>query len=734
MSSARKSGIGLTTFDGTFRARVAADPDRPAFDFLVRGEEIGGSLTYGELDRRARAVATRLQAAGEPSDRALLLFPPGLDFVAAFLGCLYAGRIAVPAYPPRPGRPSAALASILDDARPRWMLEAGGIGARAVRIQEGLDSCTRLAVDEIPSSEADAWQKPEAEGSRVAMIQYTSGSTGRPRGVVVQHRHLLHNQEQIRRAFDQSESSVVVSWLPLYHDMGLLGAVLQPLYCGARCILLPPTSFIQRPLRWLEAISRFKGTTSGGPDFGYNLCVQRIPEEERTGLDLSSWRIAFDGAEPVRAATLEAFARAFAPSGFDRSAFYPCYGLAEATLFVTGGKAGAGARARNFDAASFDRNRALTTTDSGARTLISCGRPWGEQEVVIAHPRTERRLAPGEVGEIWLRGGSVAAGYWGQPEESRRTFGAHLTGEGGEGFLRTGDLGFLDAETELFVTGRLKDLLVVRGRNLYPQDLEEVAVNAAQTSGVAVTSGAVFTVERGGEERPVVLLEMPRRWQGNAASLAGSVRGALAAEFEVTAEEIVLVRIGGIPRTSSGKIRRIACREALAAGELPILHRDLLAEEAGSAPAEDRSDPSSPTSQAIDSGLPGTRLRRFSEAAEAVVGRPLRLDQPLVEQGLDSLAATELAYRLEREMDIAIQGVDLLGGVSLVDLASREDVPRIGADGEDEAPEPPVLPGRYALSDGQMGLWIEVRRAPTSAALHIAAAAELGGDVDPGAC
>ena len=732
MGSAPRPELGLRTFDEIFRARTVEDPARPAFDFLARGEEIRGSWTYGELDQRARAVAARLQAAGEPGDRALLLFPPGLDFVAAFLGCLYAGRIAVPAYPPRPGRPSVALASILEDARPRWMLEAGGVGARAVRIQEGLDSCTRVAVDEIPPAEAAAWREPEAEGSRVAMIQYTSGSTGRPRGVVVEHGHLLHNQEQIRRAFGQSESSVVVSWLPVYHDMGLLGAVLQPLYCGGRCILLPPTAFIQRPRRWLEAISRFRGTTSGGPDFGYGLCARRIPEEERTGLDLSSWRIAFDGAEPVRAATLETFARAFAPCGFDRSAFYPCYGLAEATLFVTGGEPGAGARARGFDAASFDRNQAFTTTDSGARTLISCGRPWGDQEVVIADPRSRRRLAPGEVGEIWIRGGSVAAGYWGRPEESRRTFGARLAGEGGGGsYLRTGDLGFLDAKGEVFVTGRLKDLLVVRGRNLYPQDLETVALDAAQTAGVAVESGAIFAVERRGEERPGVVLEAPRGFKGDAAPLVGAVRGALAAEFEVTAAEVVLVRIGGIPRTSSGKIRRSACREALAAGELPVLHREVLTEGADPAPAGERSLAALQAGPGEAPGPAGSRLRRLSAAALAVVGRSLRPDRPLVEQGIDSLVATELAYRLERELGVAIRDTDLLDGASLADLASRQSAPRTGADGEDEVPAAPFPPGRYELSDGQMGLWIEHRRAPESASLHIAAAAELARGVDP---
>ncbi|MEM9290625.1 MAG: amino acid adenylation domain-containing protein [Acidobacteriota bacterium] len=735
MGSVRKPRAGWTTFDGIVRARAAQAPDRPAFDFLARGEEVDGSLTYGELDQRARAVAARLQREGEPGDRALLLFPPGLDFIVAFLGCLYAGRIAVPAYPPRPRRPSAALRSILEDAQPRWMLEAGGAGTRAAQTQEELASCVRLAVDEIPLTDADDWEEPTAEASRVAMVQYTSGSTGRPRGVVVQHRHILHNQEQIQRAFGQSESSVVVSWLPLYHDMGLLGAVLQPLYCGGRCILLPPAAFIQRPRRWLEAISRYRGTTSGGPDFGYSLCVRRIPEEEREGLDLSCWRTAFNGAEPVRAATLDAFAQDFGSRGFDPAAFYPCYGLAEATLFVTGGEPGAGSSAHAFDAAAFDRNRALSTTNPGARTLISCGRPWGGQEVVIADAESGRRLESGAVGEIWIRGGSVAAGYWGRPEESQRTFGARLAGEEGDGgFLRTGDLGFFDARGELFVTGRLKDLLVIRGRNLYPQDLELIAVEAAQAFGAAVEASAAFTVEEGGEERLVVVLEMPRTWKGNSAELAAAVRGALAVELEVTTETVALVRIGGIPRTSSGKIRRSTCRDQLAAGELPVLHADLLAEARDSELIDDRRVSVIARERRVVPGPGEDRLSWLSAAAKAVMGRSLNPHRPLVEQGLDSLAATELAYRLESELGVAIQGTDLLEGISLAELASLEPASlesTAAASGEGQVPGAPVTPGQYPLSDGQMGLWIEHRRAPQSAALHIAAAAELADGVDP---
>ncbi|HEV7786800.1 MAG TPA: fatty acyl-AMP ligase, partial [Thermoanaerobaculia bacterium] len=440
------------------RETAVSRPGQIAFTFL---DEAGAAtdLSYADLDRRALAIAARLQELGGAGQRALLLYPPGLEFVAAFLGCLYGGVVAVPAYPPTSERTLPRLLAIAQDARPVLALTTS---ARLDKLQTlaarlpGFDSLAWVETDRIAADLAGAWRDPQPGPDTLAFLQYTSGSTAAPKGVMVSHGNLFHNEEMIRRAFGQSADSVIVGWLPLYHDMGLIGNVLQPLYLGAHCILQTPATFLQRPLSWLAAISRYRATTSGAPNFAYDLCVRRIGAEQRAGLDLASWEVAFNGAEPVRPDTLERFAAAFAPQGFRRKAFYPCYGLAEATLFVSGGGKGA-----------------LPVVEAaGARGLVGCGRPWMDQRLAVVDPESGRPVSDGQEGEIWISGPSVAQGYWGQPEATERDFRARLAGDpadAGEGpFLRTGDLGFLRGG-ELFVTGRLKDLIIVRGRNHYPQ-------------------------------------------------------------------------------------------------------------------------------------------------------------------------------------------------------------------------------------------------------------------------
>ncbi|MEM7050244.1 MAG: amino acid adenylation domain-containing protein [Acidobacteriota bacterium] len=741
MAFQRAARAKVESFDQIVRRRAGDHPERTAFRFLARGEELVAELSYGDLDRRARVLAARLQGVGEPGDRALLVLPPGLDFVVAFVACLYSGRIAVPVSPPRPGRPSPALEAVLADARPRWLLEGGGAGDRAGRLYPELKALTAVAVDDLVTSGETrdlgaSWRPLAADPDAIALIQYTSGSTRRPRGVVVRHRNLLHNQEQIRDAFDQSEHSVVVSWLPLYHDMGLLGAVLQPLYCGATCVLMPSASFVQRPRRWLEAIDRYRGTTAGGPDFGYAHCVRRIPPEERAGLDLSSWRVAFNGAEPVRADTLDAFAEAFAPVGFDRSAFFPCYGLAESTLFVSGGRAGSGARVASFDPAALEGHHAEPAEAAAGRRLVACGGPRGDQRIAVVDPQRRRALATGRIGEIWVHGDSVAAGYWGRPEETASVFGAALAEKEGASdprFLRTGDLGFVDAAGDLFVTGRLSDLMVLRGRNLHPHDLEAVASACAGIAGAAA-----FEAEVAGERRAVVVVEVGRRPRPDAvARAAAAVRAAAASEMEVAAT-VVPVTAGAIPRTTSGKVRRAACRAAWLAGDLPVVEtpaEELAAVEAPAAEPTSSAAPSEPGPASLHDGgaMAGRRavLDWLETVAEECLEGPVARQRPLVEQGLDSLAATELAHRIERTLGSGLSAADLLGGASLSVLAARLST---GGDalqpGPLKPPEPPGPPGRFPLSPAQLGLWIEWRRNPDSAALHIAGAAELEGETD----
>jgi amino acid adenylation domain-containing protein len=715
------------------RRRAAEHPERPVYTFLTDGEEEGARLSYGELDLRARTIAARLQALGVGrGERALLLFPPGLDFVTAFLGCLYAGVVAVPAYPPRSRRLLPRLQAIAADARPRVALTVDALLPRlsqAAAELPGLIGVSLVATDGIEPGEADGFRPPELRPADLAFLQYTSGSTSTPKGVEVTHGNLVHNEEMIRRAFGQSEESVVVGWLPLYHDMGLIGNVLQPLYVGGRCILMSPVAFLQRPRRWLEAISRYRATTSGGPDFAYELCVQRIGEEERRELDLASWRVAYDGAEPVRAATLERFAAAFAPVGFRRQAFYPCYGLAEATLFVTGGMAGAGASVLEIE----------------GRPRVSCGVPWLGQEVAIVDPESRRRVAGERVGEIWVAGPSVAAGYWGQPEATERDFRARLAGAADGGpWLRTGDLGQLSGG-ELFVTGRLKDLIILRGRNLYPQDLEATA--AASHPALGSGGGAAFSVEVAGEERLILVQETLGRPDSRAAEeVAGAIRRAVAEEHEAQVWEVVLLRSGTLPRTSSGKVQRHACRAGYLAGTLETVGRSALAspgEPAGEPPPER-------LERAALLALPEGERRAALEAYLAVeAARRLRLPagqvepgMPLSGMGLDSLSAVEIRRRVEEDLGVSPSLSGLLEGWSVRELAGEilamlaaalEPILADTAGGL--AGQPQLLPtgeepAEFPLSSGQRGLWFLSRLAPESAAYNIVAAARVRGGLD----
>ena len=444
------------------RLRAAAHPDRLLYTFLRDGEQEEAHLSYGELDRRSRAVAAQLQRSEARGERALLLYPAGLDFVAAFFGCLYAGVIPVPTYPPHQAQPNRLpyrLRALLDDAQPAFALtnemmlsNPEGVCARVSELR----AVRWIATDGVAEEFADDWRDPGARTDDLALLQYTSGSSSSPKGVMVSHGNLMHNQRIIQNAFGQNADSVVVGWLPLYHDMGLIGNVLQPLYAGARCILMSPAAFMQSPARWLQAISHYRATTSGGPNFAYDLCVRKITPEQRAVLDLSHWNVAFNGAEPIQYDTLERFALTFAPCGFRRAAWFPCYGLAEATLFVSGGVRAGRSLTCTIRASALEQGRAqkVMPAERDSRTLVTCGQPPAEQHVIIVDPASSKRNAPGQVGEIWVAGKSVAKGYWKQAAETEETFRAFLSDTAEGPFLRTGDLGFV-YEGSIYVTGRL---------------------------------------------------------------------------------------------------------------------------------------------------------------------------------------------------------------------------------------------------------------------------------------
>ncbi|HEY2737905.1 MAG TPA: fatty acyl-AMP ligase, partial [Thermoanaerobaculia bacterium] len=504
------------------RRRAEESSDR-GYTWLAQVEEVASRLTFADLDRRARAIAASLAAAVPRGERVLLLYPPGLEFIAAFFGCLYAGVIAVPASPPHSRRPDPRLASIAGDCLPRAVLTTRTFLARREALAApvpALAGALWLDTEPLRGDAAEPARTARLERPEdTAFLQYTSGSTGTPKGVIVTHANLLDNLERIRVAFGQTPESVVVGWLPLFHDMGLIGNVLQPCFVGADCVLMSPAAFLQKPARWLQAIHRFRGTTSGGPNFAYDLCVRGVGPEVRAGLDLSSWSVAFNGAEPVRAETLRRFAEAFAPCGFRRAAFVPCYGLAEATLLVTAARGAADA------------------------PPVSCGAPSGGEVLVV--DESGRACAEGVVGEIWVAGPSVAAGYWNRPDETHATFGATLR-EGHEPplrYLRTGDLGF-ERGGELVITGRLKDLIILRGRNLYPQDIERTAEQAHPA--LRAGGGAAFSVEEQGEERLIVVYEVERHPGGDLGEIADSVRRAIAEEHGVRVAGVALLRTGTV--------------------------------------------------------------------------------------------------------------------------------------------------------------------------------------------
>lgn len=560
------------TFLDLLRLRAREQPDRRAYIFLSDGEAAEATLTYGELDRQARAIGAALaHAAGE---RALLLYPPGLEFVAAFFGCLYAGVVAVPAYPPDPTRLAQSLPrlrAIVQDARPALILTVSPILAFAEALaasEPELAAPRWLATDELARASGDDWRRPPAVGAgTLAFLQYTSGSTAEPKGVMVSHGNLMHNSAHICRMGEHTVASVYVCWLPMYHDMGLIGGVLQPLYAGMLGVLLSPAAFLVRPRRWLRAIANYGGTTSPFPNFALDLCVRRVAAVDRAALDLSGWRLACNGAEPIRAESLDRFTEAFGPSGFRPEAHYPAYGLAEATLIVSGGAIDEPPRRLSVDRAALEAGRvvAVSADAPGARPLVGCGRSLPDQRIVIVDPERGTLRADHEVGEIWVRGPSVARGYWDRPEQTAEAFGARLEGDA-DPFLRTGDLGFLSGG-ELFVVGRLKDLLILSGRNHHPQDIELTV----ERSHAAVRPGGVaaFAVEVEGAERPVVVAEVDPAASPDEVSRA--IRDAVGARHDLALHALRLVAPRTIPKTSSGKLQRRACRDAFLRGALAEL-------------------------------------------------------------------------------------------------------------------------------------------------------------------
>ncbi|MEN5236032.1 non-ribosomal peptide synthetase [Pseudomonas sp. TWI923] len=695
--------------------RAEQTPERIALRFLADAPGEQAVLSYRDLDQRARTIAAALQARAGFGERAVLLFPSGPDYVAAFFGCLYAGVIAVPAYPPESARQhhQERLLSIIDDAQPRLLLTVGALceSLQGLEALVGENAPVLLAVDSLDPQLAEQWREPALANDDIAFLQYTSGSTALPKGVQVSHGNLVANEQLIRQGFgiDLNPDDVIVSWLPLYHDMGLIGGLLQPIFSGVPCVLMSPGYFLARPQRWLQAISEYGGTISGGPDFAYRLCSERVSEAALAGLDLSRWRVAYSGSEPIRQDSLDTFADKFARCGFQASSFFASYGLAEATLFVSGSRRGQGIGALELDAEAFAANRAEPGQGS---VLMSCGYPQPGHAVRIVEPQQLQVLGDNQVGEIWAGGPSIALGYWRNPEASARTF----VEMDGQTWLRTGDLGFM-RDGEVFVTGRLKDMLIVRGQNLYPQDLEktlEREVDVLRKGRVAV-----FAVDDQGEEGIGVAVEISRNVQKahTPEVLINTLRRVIADACRQAPAAVLLLNPGALPKTSSGKLQRSACRLRMHDGSLDCYARFPSVAAQGSA------EVAGSDLQARIAGIWRELLK-----VEAVAA-----DDHFLLLGGNSIAATQVTARLGDELGIQLSLRTLFEAPTLAEYSAA--VAAILAEGGKAAGAIDTQGRDQALpqSLAQNRLWLLWQLEPASAAYNIPAGLHLRGELDQAA-
>lgn len=621
-------------------------PDRAAYTFLKDQETLEAVLTYHELDLRARTIAAHLQSLGLPGERAVLLYPPGLDFLTAFFGCLYAGVIAVPAYPPRQNRSLDRILAITNDCQARAALTISPILENITRQfadYPSLHAMRWIATETLNHSAAQEWEYPAITGDTLAFLQYTSGSTSAPKGVMVTHNSLLWTLEDLDRPWEHTPQSVMVSWLPTFHDMGLIYGTLMPIYKSFACYLMAPVTFLQQPLCWLQAISIYRGTHSAAPNFAFDLCVEKTTPEQRASLDLHSWRNVLNAAEPVRKETMQSFTEAFAPAGFRAEAFSPGFGLAEASLKVTAAHISAAPRLCTLRADELmqHRIREASPEDADKQDIVGCGWTHIDARIVIVDPDSRRQCPPDLVGEIWVASPAIAKGYWNRPIETADTFQAYLADTGEGPFLRTGDLGFI-RDQELFITGRVKDLIIIRGLNYYPQDIEFTVENCHPA--LRPSCGAAFSVEIAGEERLVITQEVRRTHirKLDVEEVVGAIRQAVAEAYELQVYAVSLLRTNSIYKTSSGKIQRRACRAAFLEGTLTEVAawRQQLVE----IPAA----PSSLATQAHSAAEIRQWLIQMVARLAKIAPQQIRTEVPFARYGFDSVSAAQLAGELHQ--------------------------------------------------------------------------------------
>ncbi len=652
--------MSFNTLVDLLRERSRTQPDNKTYTFLHEGETEIASLTYPILEEQAKAIAGHLQSLNAKGERVLLLYPPGLDFMAGFFGCLYAGAIAIPAYPPRPDQSLDRLEAIATDAEAKFILTLNPLVPYLqgrFSISPILSNLKILDANTIIQTQEHPWQDPNINGDTIAFLQYTSGSTGKPKGVMINHDNLLHNLEMGYKYADITPETKTVSWLPFGHNTGLVVGVLQPLYGDHPVILMSPLDFLQKPSRWLTAISRYQATQSLAPNFAYDLTVFSTSPEEKETLDLSCWEFAVSGAEPIRAETLERFAKTFAPCGFRWQALSAGYGMAESVVGISLGNKVKPPLILNIDKTQLQENRVVVVEKEGenSQKLVGCGTTGSEQKVIIVNPDTLTPCNDNEIGEIWVSGPSVAQGYWNRPEATEEAFKGYLKDTQAGPFLRTGDLGFI-FDDELFVTGRLKDLIIIRGKNHYPQDIELTTQRSHQT--LRPSCNAAFSVDIDNEERLVIVQEVQ---EAAIASLDpdqvfNAIRQAVSQEHQLQVYAILLLKPGTIPKTSSNKIQRHACKIGFLENSLEVIASNIQEQVKG------QEKQVSLDLNTLLSSPPQKRQELLQASLKGLIANVLKIDssaidwtQPLTSMGLDSLTVVQLSDLLQENLGSSFQ-------------------------------------------------------------------------------
>lgn len=640
------------------RYRGEYHPNQLAYTFLADGETPDHFITYGTLIASAEAIATELQSHISPGDRALLLYPSGLEFICAFFGCLLAGVVAIPVNLPKKNQKMKRVASILENAQTNVILSTQS-QIPSLNSHLDLENVTYLATDSLNHQKIPQFQRVKITGDTLAFLQYTSGSTGDPKGVMVNHENILTNLRDIDLGGKHDKNSVIVTWLPVFHDMGLIYGVLFPLYKGIPCYMMPPIAFLQHPIRWLQAISQYSGTHTTAPNFAYQRCVDKITEEQLKDLELRQWKFAFSGAEPIKINTLREFAEKFASCGFEFQDFCPGYGLAEATLKVATVNQNQLTPVCQVDKEALSHNKIIITDKlDNAQTIVSCGHTDIDTEIAIVNPKTLQRCQPDEVGEIWVSGKTVAQGYWQRPEATQEVFRANIANTEEKPYLRTGDLGFL-YQDQLYITGRLKDVIIIRGGNYYPQDIEE-SVSQSHPD-LLVDCSAAFTVEVEGKEQLVIVQEVKRTAirRLNEAEVIEGICQRVFEDHELSTYAIALIKPASIPKTSSGKIQRRLCRQQFLNDQLKLVGywTNPTAEKGLSNFDDDEESLETPnisTDNITATDIQNWLVTYFSKKLNKKP-KEFSVKTPLANYGLDSVMGIELIEALEKWLNIEIE-------------------------------------------------------------------------------